>query len=59
MSTEIPETVDAADVTSWSDEVDVVVIGFGIAGGSAAVSAAAAGARVLVLEKAAAADSRS
>ena len=51
MSTEIPETVDAADVTSWSDEVDVVVIGFGIAGGSAAVSAAAAGARVLVLER--------
>ncbi len=55
MSTEIPETVNAADVTSWSDEVDVVVIGFGIAGGCAAVSAAAAGARVLVLERAAAA----
>ena len=53
MRTEIPETVDAADVTDWSDEVDVVVIGFGIAGGCAAVSAAAAGARVLVLEKAA------
>ena len=52
---DIPDTVDAADVTSWSDEVDVVVIGFGIAGGSAAVSAAAAGANVLVLEKAAAA----
>lgn len=55
MSTQIPETVDAADVTSWSDDVDVVVIGFGISGGAAAVSAAAAGARVLVLEKAAAA----
>ncbi len=55
MSTEIPDTVDAADVTSWSDEVDVVVIGFGISGGSAAVAAAADGARVLVLEKAAAA----
>ncbi|MGC2652538.1 MAG: FAD-binding protein, partial [Mycobacterium sp.] len=50
MSTEIPATVNADDVTSWSDEVDVVVIGFGIAGGCAAVSAAAAGARVLVLE---------
>jgi succinate dehydrogenase/fumarate reductase flavoprotein subunit len=50
-----PKTVDATDVTSWSDEVDVVVIGFGISGGSAAVSAAAAGARVLVLERAAAA----
>ncbi len=50
-----PETVDAADVTAWSDDVDVVVVGFGIAGGCAAVSAAAAGARVLVLERAAAA----
>ena len=52
---EIPDTVNAADVTCWSDEVDVLVIGFGIAGGSAAVSAAAAGARVLLLETAAAA----
>ncbi|RZT15665.1 succinate dehydrogenase/fumarate reductase flavoprotein subunit [Mycobacterium sp. BK558] len=55
MSMHIPDTVRSADVTSWSDEVDVVVLGFGIAGGCAAVSAAAAGARVLVLEKAAAA----
>lgn len=55
MSTEIPPTVSANDVTSWSDEVDVLVIGFGIAGGCAAVSAAAEGARVLVLERAAAA----
>ncbi|ORX00532.1 FAD-binding protein [Mycolicibacillus trivialis] len=55
MSTEIPTPVRAADVTSYSDEVDVVVIGFGIGGGCAAVSAAAAGARVLVLERAAAA----
>jgi succinate dehydrogenase/fumarate reductase flavoprotein subunit len=54
MSTEIPLTVDAADV-SWSDETDVLVLGFGIAGGCAAVSAAERGARVLVLEKAAAA----
>ncbi len=52
---DIPETVDAAEVAAWSDEVDVVVIGFGIAGGCAAVSAAAAGASVLVLERAAAA----
>ncbi|OBG74504.1 MULTISPECIES: FAD-binding protein [unclassified Mycobacterium] len=55
MSTEIPATIRASDVTSWSEDVDVVVIGFGIAGGCAAVSAAAAGARVLVLERAAAA----
>ncbi|BBY77101.1 hypothetical protein MPRF_40000 [Mycolicibacterium parafortuitum] len=51
----IPDTVSVDDVESWSEETDVLVIGFGIAGGSAAVSAAAAGARVLVLEKAAAA----
>jgi 3-oxo-5alpha-steroid 4-dehydrogenase len=55
VTTEIPETVDASDVEEYSDEVDVVVIGFGIAGGCAAVSAAAAGARVLLLERAAAA----
>src|SRR6202161_2444648 len=55
MSTEIPATISADTVDSWSDEVDVLVIGFGIAGGCAAVSAAAAGARVLVLERAAAA----
>ena len=55
MSTDIPTTVNADTVGSWSDEVDVLVIGFGIAGGCAAVSAAAAGARVLVLERAAAA----
>lgn len=55
MSTEIPATVNADTVTSWSDDVDVLVIGFGIGGGCAAVSAAAAGARVLVVERAAAA----
>jgi succinate dehydrogenase/fumarate reductase flavoprotein subunit len=53
MSTEIPAVVQAADVTTWSDEVDVLVVGLGIAGGCAAVEAAAAGARVLVLERAA------
>ncbi|MDT5201728.1 MAG: 3-oxo-5alpha-steroid 4-dehydrogenase, partial [Mycobacterium sp.] len=51
----IPASFSADDVSSWSDDVDVVVIGFGIGGGCAAVSAAAAGARVLVLERAAAA----
>ncbi|MCW2707053.1 MAG: hypothetical protein JWM22_895 [Frankiales bacterium] len=53
MSTEIPATVAASDVPEWSDEVDVLVVGFGIAGGCAAVEAAAAGARTLVLERAA------
>jgi succinate dehydrogenase/fumarate reductase flavoprotein subunit len=47
--------MNAGDIAEFSDEVDVLVIGFGIAGGCAAVSAAAAGAQVLVLERAAAA----
>lgn len=55
MSTDIPQTVDAATVETWSDEVDVLVVGFGISGGCAAVEAAESGARVLVLERAAAA----
>ncbi|MGB7162491.1 MAG: hypothetical protein WBD70_04895, partial [Mycobacterium sp.] len=33
MSTDIPETFSADAVPSWSDDVDVVVIGFGIGGG--------------------------
>jgi succinate dehydrogenase/fumarate reductase flavoprotein subunit len=53
MTLEIPATVPVADVDAWSDEVDVLVVGFGIAGGCAAVEAASAGARVLVLERAA------
>ncbi len=53
MTLEIPSVVNASEVSSWSDEVDVLVIGFGIAGGCAAVEAAAAGARTLVLERAA------
>jgi succinate dehydrogenase/fumarate reductase flavoprotein subunit len=35
----------------WDKEVDVVVVGYGAAGGIAAISAHDAGARVLVLEK--------
>jgi len=50
---DIPATVESEAVTQWSDDVDVVVIGFGIGGGCAAVTAAAEGARVLVLERAA------
>jgi succinate dehydrogenase/fumarate reductase flavoprotein subunit len=53
VSTAIPGTLDAADVTSWSADVDVVVIGFGMGGGCAAVEAAGSGASVLVLERAA------
>jgi len=50
-----PVAVSVDDVASFSHDVDVLVIGFGMAGGCAAVSAAAAGASVLVLERAAAA----
>lgn len=53
MSSELPLVGDAVDVTAWSDEVDVVVVGLGMAGGCAAVEAAVAGAKVLVLEHAA------
>ncbi len=49
---DIPAVINASAVGDYSDDVDVLVIGFGIAGGCAAVSAAAAGARVLVLERA-------
>ena len=38
---------------AWSDEVDVVVVGFGIAGACAALEAARAGASVILLERAA------
>ncbi len=37
--------------TSWDEPTDVVVVGTGAAGLTAAVRAADAGARVLVLEK--------
>ena len=50
---DVPEAIEASQVTAWSDEVDVVVVGFGIAGGCAALEAARSGARVLVLERAA------
>jgi 3-oxo-5alpha-steroid 4-dehydrogenase len=53
MSLDLPPPINATDVESWSDEVDVVVVGFGIAGGCAALEAARAGARVVLLERAA------
>ncbi|HET8560389.1 MAG TPA: FAD-binding protein [Marmoricola sp.] len=53
MRAELPEVQEAASVETWSDEVDVVVVGFGIAGGCAALEAARQGARVLLLERAA------
>lgn len=56
MSCELPAVLSARDITEWSDlsdTTDVVVVGFGIAGGCAALEAARAGARVVLLERAA------
>lgn len=50
--TRIPDVLDAT-VLDRAESFDVVVVGFGIAGGCAALEAARAGARVLLLERAA------
>lgn len=50
-SLEIPPPCPADTVTAWSDEVDVLVIGAGMAGTAAAIEAAQAGARVLVIDR--------
>jgi len=42
---------DAAEITDWDATADVVVVGFGAAGSTAAFSAAEAGAQVLVVER--------
>jgi len=49
----LPVTLPASALADGAGAYDVVVIGFGIAGGCAALEAARAGARVLVLERAA------
>ena len=52
MTAEFDVTPISADsITSWDDEADVVIAGYGIAGAAAAVEAARAGADVLVLER--------
>ncbi len=51
MSTEIPATVSLSDVAQWSDQVDVLVVGAGMAGVSVAIEAATSGARVLVIDR--------
>jgi 3-oxo-5alpha-steroid 4-dehydrogenase len=43
---------DAATIEDWWAEFDVIVVGLGVAGGAAAIEAARAGARTLVLERA-------
>ncbi|HJQ06004.1 MAG TPA: FAD-binding protein [Nocardioides sp.] len=49
----IPAPVPASELPADAPSYDVVVVGFGIAGGCAALEAARAGATVLLLEKAA------
>lgn len=46
-----PTPLRASQVAAWSDQVDVLVIGAGMAGTSAAIEAATAGARVLVIDR--------
>ncbi|WP_120966896.1 FAD-binding protein [Comamonas sp. lk] len=43
--------VDSADEIRWSDSADVVVVGWGAAGASAAIEARAQGADVLVIDR--------
>jgi succinate dehydrogenase/fumarate reductase flavoprotein subunit len=49
----VPATIPASQLAGDTPAYDVVVVGFGIAGGCAALEAARAGARVLLLERAA------
>lgn len=51
--TALPDVLPAYVLADDAPSYDVVVVGFGIAGGCAALEAARAGARVLLLEKAA------
>ena len=43
---------EASEIESWSHTADVVIVGYGGAGSCAALEARAAGADVLVLERA-------
>src|ERR1700735_4553265 len=43
--------IPAASISSWDEEADVVIAGYGIAGAAAAVEASHSGADVLVLER--------
>ena len=47
-----PPLLKSSDVPAWSDEADVIVVGLGISGVSAAIEAREAGADVLAVERA-------
>lgn len=53
MTTALPDVVPASDLPADCEQTDVIVIGFGIAGGCAALEAARSGAKVVLLERAA------
>ncbi len=46
------EVAHAEDMPKWNNETDVLVLGYGNAGSNAAIAAADAGAKVLILEDA-------
>jgi 3-oxo-5alpha-steroid 4-dehydrogenase len=48
---ETPPLIKSSEITAWSDEADIVIVGFGMAGACAAIEARAAGSDVLVLER--------
>lgn len=50
-STRIEKPVQAATVKTWQGDYDVIVIGFGLAGASAALEAAECGLKVLLLDR--------
>ena len=52
MNIRVPVTpIDVADISHYDHETDVLVIGYGCAGASAALEAAAAGSEVVLLER--------
>src|SRR3954451_4299537 len=53
MTTALPDVLPASNLPEDAEQTDVIVIGFGIAGGCAALEAARSGAKVVLLERAA------
>jgi succinate dehydrogenase/fumarate reductase flavoprotein subunit len=45
------KTINLQQVTKWDYKADVVIVGYGAAGGNAAIAAHDAGAKVIILEK--------